>query len=126
MTDVNGIPVNDATPTRRPRRRQKIALAVFLVVVVAFFGLVWLATRHDPRTANVGDCVRQTGADSVEVVGCDDRAATFKVVGRVENKTEVEAGLSACDPYVDQGAEQVFWSGKHGQTGLLLCLAKIR
>jgi hypothetical protein len=115
-----------AAPARRSKRRQLIILSVFLVAVVAFFGFVYVATRHNPGTAKVGDCVRQTGADAVQVVDCADSRAEFKVVGRVENKTEVEASLNACDPFADLGATQAFWSGQPGKTGYVLCLAKTR
>lgn len=96
------------------------------MAVVAFFGFAYAATRHNPSTAKVGDCVRQTGADAVQVVACTDSRAEFKVVGRVENKTEVEASLNACDPFADLGAAQAFWSGQAGKTGYVLCLAKTR
>ncbi len=107
-------------PARRSKRRQLIVLSVFLVAVVAFFGVVYAATRHNPGAAKVGDCVRQTGADAVQVVDCTDSRAEFKVVGRVENKTEVEASLNACDPFADLGATQAFWSGQAGTPGSVL------
>ena len=113
-----------AALARRSKRRQLIVLSVFLVAVVAFFGFVYAATRHNPGTAKVGDCVRQTGADAVRVVACADSRAEFKVVGRVENKTEVDPSLNACDPFADLGATQAFWSGQAGKTGYVLCLAK--
>lgn len=109
---------------RRSKRRQLIILSVFLAAVVAFFGFAFAATRHNPGSAKVGDCVRQTGADWVQVVDCSDSPAAFKVVGRVENRTEVDASLNACDPFADLGATQAFWSGEAGRTGYVLCLAK--
>src|SRR5262249_29403026 len=113
-------------PPRRSKRRQVIILTVFLALVGAFFGFIWTQTRHNPEAARVGDCVQQIGADSVRVVDCGDAGATFKVVGRVEDKTQVEAGLSACDPYAGQGATQAYWSGKLGEKGYVLCLARNR
>ena len=124
-TDGALAPVPAAT-SRRSKRRQMIILSVFLVIVVAFFGFVYAATRHNPSTAKAGDCVTQTGLNSVQVVDCADARATFKVVGRVENKTEVEASLNACDAFADQGATQAFWSGQAGKTGYVLCLAKTK
>lgn len=96
------------------------------MAVVAFYGFVYAATRHNPGTAKVGDCVRQTGADAVQVVDCADSRAEFTVVGRVENKTEMEARLTACDPFAHLGATQAFRSGRAGRTGCVLCLAKTR
>jgi hypothetical protein len=127
MTDFNNKPVLEPpapTGRRRSNRRQVIVLVVLLVVAGLVFGGVWLATRHNASTAQVGDCVHQTGTDAVQVVTCTDPGADFKVVGRVEDRTEVDAGLSACDPYVDQGAVQFYWAGESGKTGYVLCLAK--
>ena len=121
---ADGYPQPALAPERNPKRRQKIVLAVFLVVVLGFFGVIWLATRHNAETAKVGDCMEQTGPDSLKVVGCGDPKATFTVVGRVEDKTQVEAGLSACRPFQDKGAEQAYWSGEQGKKGLVLCLAR--
>jgi hypothetical protein len=114
-------------PTARPprsKRRQVVIVVVFLVLAAGCFGAAWFFTRGAATNANVGDCVKQTGSDSLSIVKCDDPAAGFKVVGRVDNKTEVEATLDACEPYVSQGATQVYWQGKQGETGLVLCLAK--
>ncbi len=119
MTDPAATAVPGPTPD--PKRRQKVVLVVFLIVVAGIFGAVYLFTRHAPEGANVGDCVRGTGGDSIETVDCTDPGAEFTVVGRVENKTETEAGLDACDPW--PSAEQVYWSGQSGGTGFVLCLA---
>jgi hypothetical protein len=129
MTEIDGrtLPEPPApTGRRRGKRRQVVVLVVFLAVVAVAFGGIWLATRHSAATAKVGDCVHQTGTDAVQVVACTDPSADFKVVGRVENQTEVDAGLSSCSPYVDQGAEQFYWAGKPGETGYVLCLAKAK
>jgi hypothetical protein len=129
MTEINGnAVVEPAAPTgrRRTKRRQIVALVVLLVVAGLVFGGVWLGTRHNASTAKVGDCVDQTGTGAVSVVACTDPTADFGVVGRVENKTEVDAGLGACDPYVDQGAETFYWAGQPGKTGYVLCLAKAK
>jgi hypothetical protein len=111
-------------PPQRNRRRQRIVLVVFLVLVVGFFGFIWFATRSNATNAKVGDCVSQTGENSLKIVKCDDASATYKVVGRVDDKTEVEASLDACEAFVSQGATQAYWQGKSGSKGLVLCLAK--
>jgi hypothetical protein len=126
MTEIDGRHLFEPpAPSRgRGKRRQVVVLVVLLVVAGVVFGGIWLATRHNAVTAKVGDCVHQTGTDAVTVVACTDPGADFKVVGRVENQTEVDAGLSACDPYVSQGAEQFYWAGVEGKPGYVLCLAK--
>src|SRR5438046_2622873 len=81
MYDPTQQHVNSARPARS-KRRQLIALAVFLILALVFFGFAWLRTRHNPVTAAVGDCVRRTGTDAVQVVNCGDAKAEFTVVGR--------------------------------------------
>ena len=109
---------------RNPQRRQRIVGLVTIVVILAILGGVLWATRHNASTAKVGDCMKQTGANSLEVVKCDDPKASFKVVGKVEDKTQTEATFSACDPFEAQKPESVYWEGKSGKTGYVLCLAK--
>jgi hypothetical protein len=122
---VPGAAPDQAPKTRNPKRRQKIVLSVFLVLVVGFFGAIWLGTRHSPSTAKAGDCVRNVGENSVETVACDDPSAAYKVVGRVEDQTQTQATLSSCDAFQDQGVQQVYWSGEQGGTGYVLCLAPL-
>jgi hypothetical protein len=116
------VPSGAARP-RNPKKRQKIVLAVFLLLVVVFFAVVYFATRHNADTAKVGDCVKQNGENSVTVVKCDDPSAAFRVVGRLQGKTQDEATTTACKPFEGAGAEQAYWQGVEGQTGLVLCLA---
>jgi hypothetical protein len=110
--------------TPNPQRRQRIVALVTVAVILALLGGVLWATRHNPSTAKVGDCMKQTGTDSLEVVKCDDPKAAYKVVGKVADKTQVEAQFSACDAYQAQNAESAYWQGKSGKTGYVLCLAK--
>jgi hypothetical protein len=107
-----------------PQRRQRVVALIALAVVLVLLGGVFWATRHNASTAKVGDCMKQTGTDSLEVVKCDDPKAVFKVVGKVEDKTQVQAQFSACDPFEAQKPESVYWQGKQGGTGYVLCLAK--
>jgi hypothetical protein len=106
----------------KSKRRQKIVLTAFLIVVAALLALVWVATRDNGENAQVGNCVTESGSNYVKIVDCGADNATLKVVARVEGKTQTEAQVSACTAYPD--AEQVFWEGKEGQTGVVLCLAK--
>jgi hypothetical protein len=106
---------------RGNKRRQRITLTVFLVLVAGIFVAIYFGTRHNPEQAAVGDCVRPDGENSVKIVDCSDPQAQYKVVGRVEDKTEIEANINACDAYADTTA--VYWSGESGGTGFVLCLA---
>jgi len=116
-------PPQQAQPAKPPKskKRRKIVLVVFLILVVLLFAAVWFFTRDNGENAQVGNCVTESGSNYVKIVDCGDAKATLKVVGRVENKTEAEARGSACSAYPD--ATQVFWEGKQGQSGMVLCLA---
>ncbi|MEV6626634.1 hypothetical protein AB0M83_30075 [Amycolatopsis sp. NPDC051106] len=107
---------------KKSKRRQKIVLTVFLILVAGVLVLAWVATRSNGENAQTGNCVTESGENSVKIVDCGTPEATLKVVARVEDKTRIEAQISACAPYPD--ADQVFWQGKEGETGVVLCLAK--
>jgi hypothetical protein len=112
-------------PARRGggARRAIVILVVLLVVVGGLVAVGIFLNRDSASSAKVGDCVQQKGSDDLKVVKCDSADADYKVVGRVEDKTQTEAGLNACSPFVDQGAEQAYWEGESGKKGLVLCLA---
>jgi hypothetical protein len=109
-----------AAPAPKKRRRW-VGLVILAVIVVGVFGSALYFTRNAPKGAKVGDCVHQNGTDSVEIIACNDPNATYKVVGRVENQTQIDAGISSCDAF--DNATQVFWEGQDGGTGYVLCLA---
>ncbi|MGW5667009.1 LppU/SCO3897 family protein [Micromonospora sp. NPDC003776] len=85
---VPGAPGTPAMPGKPVFQR---AAALGLVAPVAIAGVVAWGISTDPAYAEVGDCVRAegTGADAdVTVVDCGDPAATYVVVGKVENSAD--------------------------------------
>lgn len=110
-----------ATP-KKSKRRQKIVLTVFLIVVAGILALVWALSRDNGENAQVGNCVTESGENYVKIVDCGAGNASMKVVARIEDKTQTEAQVSACNGVPD--ADSVFWEGKEGETGVVLCLAK--
>jgi hypothetical protein len=117
-------PPGPAQPARRGGAgRLIVILVVALVVIGGLIALGVVLNRDAASNAKVGDCVQQSG-DDIKVVKCDDTNAAYKVVGRVEDKTQVEARLSACDSFPD--AESSYWEGKPGEKGLVLCLAPVK
>jgi hypothetical protein len=118
-----GAPPPPPAPVARPSRGRKIGGIIVAVLILAgIAGFSWFMSRDDATNAKVGDCLKQTGDNSVQVVDCSDSEATLKVVGRVEDKTQIEGQLSACDGV--EGTESSYWEGKQGEKGLVLCLAK--
>jgi hypothetical protein len=89
------------------------------------------------RTAQAGECVVDKNAPGqasaaannddakLRVVPCDSPEAAFKVVGVVENKTQIQADATdVCSAYPD--TDFVYWEGYVGRTGLVLCLQDLK
>ncbi|MEU8120554.1 hypothetical protein AB0C21_17740 [Spirillospora sp. NPDC049024] len=110
---------------RKGRAAKRIAGLVFLLAIVGALVLVRIATKNAPESAKAGDCVARDG-DSVKVVRCTDSNAAFKVVGKVENKTQVQFSVGSstiCRPF--PGATSAFWKGEVGGEGYVLCLGRL-
>jgi hypothetical protein len=112
-----------AAPAPRKRRGRWIAALVLLGGLAG--GAVWYVGRSAPTAAAVGACVTQAGTDDISIVGCGEPAAQFRVVGRLENRTMIDAGLFACSEFPQ--ATSSFWQGPAGagELGLVLCLAPV-
>ena len=126
----SALPTGDRRPgasgaSARPRRGRVGRWIGMAVVVAALGGVGWYVTfgAPSPVTAAVGDCVAQTGENDVAVVGCGEPSARFRVAGRVENKTMIEASLFACSDFPDAGSS--FWQGVQDKPGTVLCLAPL-
>ena len=86
-------------------------------------GAGWYVTHTAPASAGVGDCLAQTGGNDLTKVSCGDPSARFSVLGKLENKTMVDASLNACSAFPK--ATSSYWEGKDGELGLVLCLAPV-
>jgi len=129
-------PVGEAVGTPPPAKRKRrtllwvlVGIAGFLVVlVIAFVAAAVLLFGDSPSTAQVGSCLSGTtdtaalNPDDMKVVACDGADASYKVIGRVENKTQQES-QTACDGVA--GTELSLWYGPANQRGVTLCLARL-
>jgi hypothetical protein len=106
------------------------AIVVIVLLIAVRFGLHglfnWTNGSTQTPKAGVGDCVEESGSNSVKKIDCTDPLATDKVVGKVDGKSETEAQLNGselCRPYT--GAVKYYWQGTKGfgGTGYILCLA---
>jgi hypothetical protein len=133
MTDsqqYGGVPAQQTAP-KRPRmsmvQRRVVALIV-LVLAVAGFGFgMWSSHRSNPDSAGVNDCVTQPHGNSIKKVGCGSDKAAMRVVGKVENTTQVQVTLDSaaiCKPFPT--ATNVYWKGEIGKPGYVLCLAPVK
>jgi hypothetical protein len=124
-----GVPAQGAPPAE-PAPKKKggglVRVVVSLVVLAALAAGGWWFSRKDAVNAQVGNCLAGTtpqelNPNNLKIVDCSQSDAGFKVVERIEGKTETEADSSCA-----QSSEPrwVFWSGKSGQAGTVLCLAE--
>jgi hypothetical protein len=111
-----------AAPQASSRRAKVIAYLFLVVFGGGLLTMGYFLWKADPSRAVAGSCVKHDGGDQVSVVGCDNPDAEFKVLGRVEDRTQVQASISACGDY--EGTEQTYWESSDGDTGYVLCLAK--
>ncbi len=113
-----------AEPPKKKRRGLRIALQLVIgAVVFVLVGAVIKFATGDPDIANVGDCMSGTSADDLKVVKCTEAGAQYKIVGKVEDKTQSEFNSdsgSICKAFPT--AESAFWKGEEGGKGYVLCL----
>ena len=131
-----GAPLPPMTPPQRGGgSKVKIILAIVgAVLLLCCIGGVALAVQGNifgssASSADVGDCLSGKSIDQssdkfqeadLEVVKCSDGDAKYKVVGKVENKTQAEATDEVCRPFT--GAELIYWEGRANEKGTVLCL----
>jgi hypothetical protein len=122
-------------PASRGGGKLKIILAIVgAFLLLCCIGGVALAVQSDifggsAGNADVGDCLSGKSIDQssdrfqeadLEVVECSDADAKYKVVGKVEGKTQAQATDAVCKPFT--GAELIYWEGRAGEKGTVLCL----
>jgi hypothetical protein len=115
----NAVPGPTPRPRWRGRRLAVISVVTSLLGIVAVVAVV-ASSIDAPLAAGVGDCLAQTRGRSLSEVNCTDNTARFRVVGRMANKTAVDASLDACKPFPK--ATSSYWEGESGKPGLVLCL----
>ncbi len=111
-------------PKKSFKTRRIVALVILLAVVIVVVVFALKAAKSNPDAAKIGDCVSKGAAEDIKVVNCTSPNAAYKVVGKVEHKTQVDFDLSSatiCKPYPT--AQSAFWKGKVGEAGYVLCLA---
>jgi hypothetical protein len=124
----------DAVPPAPPKKRSRKAVVwitvgiVGLLLICGLGGalLVGVANLRSNSVANasVGECLGGTtstelDADKMTKVDCGSAEAKFKVVGRIEDKTSAEREAS-CEGVAE--TDFVFWTGREGGKGTVLCL----
>jgi hypothetical protein len=122
-------------PAKKGGAGKVIGIVVGVVVVVivlcigGIFGIAAL-NKDNPSNAKVGDCLAGDDMDSttakpvsnVKIVACTASNAKYKVVGKVDDKTETDFNIDnhVCDAYPT--AKSALWQGETGKKGSVLCL----
>ncbi|OLE28103.1 MAG: hypothetical protein AUG44_08355 [Actinobacteria bacterium 13_1_20CM_3_71_11] len=109
-----------------------VGVAVLLIALcggAAYF--IINKSKTDTVNAKVGDCIQSDALTSTtakevkntKIVACDSANATYKVVGVVSNKTEIQFNIDdeICKAYPT--AESALWQGERNKSGSVLCLA---
>ncbi len=105
------------------RRSSRVTPWVVGLLLVGGLAVLFFVLRQGQAvSASVGDCLEQTGDDSLTVVACDAPTAEFAVLGKLEGRTSIQAGLFACSDF--PASTTSYWEGKEGvgELGTVLCL----
>lgn len=111
-----------------PKKKGGFARIIIVILIIAVGGgVAWFLNRDDAMNAKVGDCLgggtsaETVTAEDLKIMACGEPTAWFKVVQKVDNKTEAAATI---DPgCTDASAVSTYWYGKKGESGSVLCLA---
>lgn len=119
----------DAKPAPSKARGivKRIVGALVVFAVISIGGVAWAYLTGAPETAKAGDCLSGQSAEELKTVDCADATAEYKVVGKVENKTEAEFDTNAesiCAAYPT--FQTAYWEGKKNGSGYVLCLEPVK
>lgn len=111
-----------------------------VVALVVAGGLAFArGALQEDKTAEAkqGDCIadlpevaqgEEAEANNANVVDCGSADARYAVVGRVDGVTAAQASgedSTVCNPYLDAGAESIYYSIPAGGNGYVLCLKRV-
>ncbi|MFT3860968.1 hypothetical protein [Micropruina sp.] len=112
-----------AEPAKQGGKLKRILTSVGIALVAVVVGIVWRSGVFDSPSMKVGDCVQQTGSDSVKVVDCGSADAQFKILGIQEKVSQASARMGACADWAD--TTSVYWQGRNSSSGIAYCLQKL-
>jgi len=103
-----------------------LRVVIGLVVLLVAVGVYFFFNKDDASNAKAGDCLAGTSttelkAKDLKIVDCTAGDANFKVLQRVDDKLYGESDAACTDP----ATLYVFWTGKDGAKGTVLCLASV-
>ncbi|GAA4027647.1 hypothetical protein GCM10022247_60760 [Allokutzneria multivorans] len=130
MPDPTQPAAAEQQPAKKKRSPVKLIISILVPLAVIGFG-VYGYFNSVGSSSKVGDCLAgqitddPKSADSIKKADCGP-GATYKIVGRIEDKKQTEAGADGaiCQPF--PAAQYVYWEGTRGGNGNFLCLETLK
>ncbi|MCD0482190.1 hypothetical protein LO771_07125 [Streptacidiphilus sp. ASG 303] len=114
-----GMPMNPGRPIfARPGSWVLVLPVALLALIVLGAGL---DLADEPSSASVGDCMHNSGSGfnpDMHIVDCGSTQAEFRVVGKIDDATDIQR----CEKFADQGARSGYYQ-QQGSSKFVLCLA---
>jgi hypothetical protein len=99
----------------------KFRAILFVVALLAAPVAIYMGL-DEPNQAEVGDCMAGKDVSDLHTVECTDAAAQWKVLGRLDGKTESDYNSEdACAAYPGTAAS-FYQDGRRFRKGFILCL----
>ncbi|GAA3731517.1 hypothetical protein GCM10022225_11730 [Plantactinospora mayteni] len=105
----------------RPISKFRVVLFGIAVLVAPF--AIYLGL-DEPNQAEAGDCMAGQTVSELRTVDCADGAAQWKVLARLEGKTEADHNDAACAAHPETEAS-FFEDGRRFAKGFILCLGPV-
>ncbi|WP_147456953.1 LppU/SCO3897 family protein [Micromonospora pisi] len=96
-----------------------LAVAILVAPFAIYLGL------DEPSQANVGECMAGQSVNDLRTVECTDPAATWRVLDRLDDKTETDYDNGACGAHPDTAAS-FYQDGRRFRKGFILCLGAVK
>jgi hypothetical protein len=100
--------------------KNKFRVILFAVTLLVLPFAVYLGL-DEPNQADVGDCMAGKSGSALRIVSCGEASAEWKVLGRLEGKTEADQNEGACRAYAGTTAS-FYQDGRRFRKGFILCL----
>jgi len=114
------VPPGAEAPKKQQSLLVRIAIGIGVSLLIAF-GFYFFRTTFGAM--KVGDCVQQTGEDSVKVVPCASAEARYEILGIVQNQGKLSGQLGVCRTWPE--TTSVYWEGRTTSSGTVYCMKKL-
>jgi len=117
------VPPGAVAPKKQQSLLVRIAIGIGVALLIALGFYFFRTTLGTFGAMKAGDCVQQTGEDSVKVVACDSPEAAYEILGIVEKQSKLSGQLGVCRTWPD--TTSVYWEGRTTTSGTVYCLKRL-